>query len=151
MLGVVVITATSVMPGSSFPNYLQPRQGWMGLWAIWSSTWSSGWQPLLWQGGWNLMILEVPSNLSHSMILWFIGRPSSYIWWCKSLKTLSFTILLKSDFFSHSIFNSVVWNLFYYKVRISCSQKSENEFFSTDIKDKWHHTKTTIGSISSSP
>lgn len=29
------------------------------------------WQPCLRQGGWNLMILDVPSKPSQSMILWF--------------------------------------------------------------------------------
>uniref|UniRef100_A0A8C2UDF4 Uncharacterized protein n=1 Tax=Coturnix japonica TaxID=93934 RepID=A0A8C2UDF4_COTJA len=28
-----------------------------------------GWWPCLWQGAWSLMILEVPSNPRHSMIL----------------------------------------------------------------------------------
>jgi len=62
---------------SSPCRYLRPR--WMGPWAIWSSTWFSEWQPYLWQGGWNLVILEVPSNTRHSMILWFheqMNRPS---------------------------------------------------------------------------
>jgi len=31
---------------------------------------TGGWCPYLCQGGWSLMILEVPSNPSHSMILW---------------------------------------------------------------------------------
>ena len=43
--------------------------GWMGPWATLSSTRSGVWLPCLGQGGWNLMILEVPSNPSHSMIL----------------------------------------------------------------------------------
>lgn len=42
------------------------RLGWMGLWAIWSSSW----QCCLWQGSLNLMILGEPSNQSRSMILW---------------------------------------------------------------------------------
>ena len=45
------------------------RPGWMGLWAAWSSITYGGWWPCLWQGGWSLVILEVPSNPSHSMIL----------------------------------------------------------------------------------
>jgi len=44
------------------------RPGWMGPWAAWSSIKCGVWQPCLQQGGWSLMILEVPSNLSHSMI-----------------------------------------------------------------------------------
>jgi len=46
--------------------------GWMGPWATWSSTRSGGWWPCLWQGGWNLVILGVPSNPSHSVIQWFL-------------------------------------------------------------------------------
>lgn len=42
----------------------------MGPGVIWSNTWPSSWQPCLWQGGWNLMILEVSPNPSHSLILW---------------------------------------------------------------------------------
>jgi len=48
-------------------RYLRP--GWMGPWAIWSNTWSSGWQPCLQQGGWKSVNFEVPSNPSHFMIL----------------------------------------------------------------------------------
>ena len=47
------------------------RPHWMGPWATWSSARSGGWWPCLCQGGWNLMILRVPSNPNHSMILWF--------------------------------------------------------------------------------
>ena len=47
---------------------------WMEAWAACSSTRSGGWWPCLWQRGWNLMILGVPSNPSHSMILWFISE-----------------------------------------------------------------------------
>jgi len=47
------------------------RPGWIDPWATWYSTRSGGWWPYLWQGGWNLMVLGVPSNPSHSMILWF--------------------------------------------------------------------------------
>ena len=36
------------------------RPGWMMPWPTWSSTWCSNWQPCLWQGSWNLMILEDP-------------------------------------------------------------------------------------------
>ena len=45
------------------------RPGWMGPWAAWSSTRSEGWWLCLQQGDWNLMILEVPSNPGHSVIL----------------------------------------------------------------------------------
>ena len=37
--------------------------------AAWSSIRHGGWQPCVDQGCWNLMIVEVPSNPSHSMIL----------------------------------------------------------------------------------
>ena len=47
------------------------RTGWMGPWAAWSSIRYGGWWPCMWQGGWSLRILEVPSNPNHSMILWF--------------------------------------------------------------------------------
>ena len=49
------------------------RPGWMGPWAVWSNTRSGGWWLCLWQGHWNLMILGVPSNPRHSMILLFIS------------------------------------------------------------------------------
>ena len=52
------------------------RPGWMGPWATWSSTKSGAWWPCLWQGGWNLMILGVPSNSSHSMMLWHLKLPT---------------------------------------------------------------------------
>jgi len=47
------------------------RPGWMGPWAAWPRIKCGGWWPCLWQGGWSFMILEVPSNLGHSVILWF--------------------------------------------------------------------------------
>jgi len=37
-----------------------------------SNSRSGGWWPCLWQGDWNFMILGIPSNPSHSMILWSI-------------------------------------------------------------------------------
>ena len=37
--------------------------------AAWSYIKCGGWWPCLWQGGWRFMILEVPSNLGHSVIL----------------------------------------------------------------------------------
>ena len=46
----------------------------LGAWAIWFSTWSSAWQTGLLQWSWNLMILEVSSNLSHSMIQCFTAN-----------------------------------------------------------------------------
>jgi len=50
----------------------RPRQGWMGLWATQSSTRFGGWQVCLSQGGWNLKIIGVPSNPSHSIILYHV-------------------------------------------------------------------------------
>ena len=47
------------------------RPGWMGPWAAWSSIRCESWQPCTQQRVWSLMILEVPSNPSHSKILWF--------------------------------------------------------------------------------
>jgi len=52
-----------------FPNELSCSggiQGWMWLWAAWSSDW---W-PCIQQGGWNEMIVMVLFNPGHSMILW---------------------------------------------------------------------------------
>ena len=46
------------------------RPGWMGPWAAWSSIKCEGWWPWLQQRDRRLMILEVPSNPSHSVILW---------------------------------------------------------------------------------
>ena len=37
--------------------------------AAWSRISYEGWQPCLWQEGWSLMILEVPSNPSHSVVI----------------------------------------------------------------------------------
>ena len=51
-------------------NCLKP--GLMEPWAIWSSTWSSSWQLCPWQSGWNMMILEYPSNPRHSMIIYVV-------------------------------------------------------------------------------
>jgi len=50
------------------------RPGWMGPWAAWSSIKWGGWWPFLWWGGWSFMILEAPSNLGHSVILWITDR-----------------------------------------------------------------------------
>ena len=44
------------------------RPGWMGLWTARSG---GGNQPMA--GGWSLMIIKVPSNQSHSMILHIEG------------------------------------------------------------------------------
>ena len=52
----------------SFCPWRCSRPGCMRPWAAKSTNWSCGWQLCLWQEGWNLMILEVPSNPSHSMI-----------------------------------------------------------------------------------
>jgi len=38
-------------------------------WIDLRATWSSGRCPCSWQGGWNQMILKIPSNPYHSMIL----------------------------------------------------------------------------------
>jgi len=46
------------------------RPGWMGPWAAWSSIKCGGWWPCLLWLGWTSMILEVPSNPGHSVILW---------------------------------------------------------------------------------
>jgi len=46
------------------------RPGWIEPWAAWSSSRSGGWWPCRWQKDWNFMILGIPSNSSHCMILW---------------------------------------------------------------------------------
>jgi len=51
--------------------------GWMGPWAAWSSIRFRCWWPCMLQGVWSVMILKVPSNRSHSMILWFIDSFST--------------------------------------------------------------------------
>ena len=48
------------------------RPDWMGPWAAWSSVKCGGWWPCLWREGWRFMILEVPSNPGHSVILWYM-------------------------------------------------------------------------------
>ena len=57
----------------STQRYLCPwrcsRPGWIGPWAAWSSIRYGGWRPCLWWGDWRFMILEVPFNPSHSMII----------------------------------------------------------------------------------
>ena len=67
------------------------RPGWMELWA----TWAMGGVPA--HKGWDWVILRVPSNPKHSMILWsvlpthvYTGKqrqlisdcPCSTVWWC---------------------------------------------------------------------
>jgi len=54
------------------------RPGWMGPWEAWSSIKSEGWWPCMWQGGWTFMILEVPSNPSHSMI-WMKANMTKFL------------------------------------------------------------------------
>ena len=49
------------------------RPGWMGSCAVWSSVKCGDWQPCLWYGSCNLIISEVSSNTSHSIILWFLA------------------------------------------------------------------------------
>jgi len=43
----------------------------MGTWAAWSGIKCGGWWLCMWWGCWSFMILEVPSNPGHSVILWF--------------------------------------------------------------------------------
>ena len=38
-------------------------------WAAWAGIKCGGWWPCMWQWGWRFMILEVPSNPGHSVIL----------------------------------------------------------------------------------
>ena len=45
------------------------RPDWMGPWAAWSSIKCGGWWPCIQQGDWSLMILEIPFNLGHFVIL----------------------------------------------------------------------------------
>ena len=65
-----LITETMVRHWHSCPERLwMPHSwkcstpGWMEPWAIWSG----GWEPCLWQAGWNMAITEVPSNPTHSV------------------------------------------------------------------------------------
>jgi len=51
------------------------RPGWMGPWTAWSTIRYGGWWPCLQQEGWSFVILEVPSNPSHSVILSSQGTP----------------------------------------------------------------------------
>jgi len=44
------------------------RPGWMGPWAAWAGMKWGGWWPCLQQRGWSFVILEVPSNPSHSVV-----------------------------------------------------------------------------------
>ena len=44
------------------------RPGWMGPWEAWSTIRYEGWWPCLQQRHWCFMIIEVPSNPSHSII-----------------------------------------------------------------------------------
>jgi len=54
--------------GCPVPGGVQGQVGWwMGPWVAWSSIKCGGWWPCLWQRGWSLMILEVPSNPSYSI------------------------------------------------------------------------------------
>ena len=68
------------------------RPGWMGPWAAWSSIKCGGWWPCLWQGVWRFMILEVPSNPGHSVILYLYDTLTSFSliesWNCLRLKGL---------------------------------------------------------------
>jgi len=50
------------------PNpWSHSRPGWMGLWATWSRGRSL---PIAWS--WNYVVLRVPFNPNHSMIIWFV-------------------------------------------------------------------------------
>ena len=90
-------------PGSSNRGCMEP-------WATWCSTRSGGWWPCLWQGGWNLMILGVPSNPSHWVILWFDGGEASWSRWMSllnlsviSYKALSWTAASNRDLYSPAL------------------------------------------------
>ena len=50
-------------------DFMSLDPGWMGPRAAWSSIKCRGWWSYLWQWGWSFMILEVPSNPGHSVIL----------------------------------------------------------------------------------
>ena len=69
-LGGKVRSAIKCMSNSKTGKAFRPssRPGWMGPWAAWSSIKCGCWQPSLWQAGWSFMTLEVPSNLSYSVI-----------------------------------------------------------------------------------
>jgi len=55
------------------------RPGWKRPCAAWSSIKCGGWWPCLWRGVWSFTILEVPSNPSHTMILWFTSADVTVI------------------------------------------------------------------------
>ena len=81
----------------------------MGPWAAWSSIKCGGWWPCLWWGGWRLRILEVPSNPSHSVILWCVGKQNktttkrTHINDFTMHQTLIIVAGLKSHAFSYSL------------------------------------------------
>jgi len=79
------------------PPWKHSRPGWMGLWA----TWSSGRCPCLKQGGWNQMILNVPSNPNHSMIPWFYAHST-----VKVISICLFICLLLLDIQDGYIYNN---------------------------------------------
>jgi len=58
--GAKILSAEGALPSHLPP--LPPRD------RNWTSTWSSSWQPCLWQGSWNLLILKV---LPKQTILWY--------------------------------------------------------------------------------
>lgn len=70
--------------------------GWMWLWAIWSNTWPSGWQPCLWQRSRNLVVFGVPSNSSHSMIIWFSSSFLFKSWWMMLHRKFSYSVTVAS-------------------------------------------------------
>jgi len=52
----------------------------MGPWAAWSSIKWGGWWPCMQQVCWRFMILEVPSSMSRSAILWFLHTSIAVIY-----------------------------------------------------------------------
>ena len=73
------------------------------FWKLWSSI--NGWWPCLWQGGWSLMILEVPSNPSHSMILWNMRVKWNYLVYSLFVHTWNIFFI----FMSHSTREKNMW------------------------------------------
>ena len=91
------------------------RQGWMGLWATWSSTWSDSWQPYLQQRDWNVKILEVSSNpriLCFCISMkWFISNALLADRSCHEISVQShhsFTTWIPASFLNLALFPSPV-------------------------------------------
>lgn len=93
---------------------LTPKEMWHFLQIVGCQTWhsrnpsmiSGGWWSCLWQRGWNLVILGVPSNPSHFMVLWDI---------CSSPLDLFFEIFCLGNFGS-GVKNPVYFWLDFYCV-----------------------------------